>query len=184
MVILDAVNSILTADKLVWVAAGLSFVLLLFVRPVTTILAGGRRGAVARTMRSMIVLGVFVVVALPFVILATGEPVSGLPYGCFMLIFPLFCYYFGKGLGFQRGRRGVMDLVGIDEYDGVEDAQDRLYESRLRLPAGEAVAASIARLSRGDGDAPADNAVRPDADNKNARPSRNSEILEVAVEEV
>lgn len=185
MSLLDTVNSILTADWILWSATAISFVLLILIRPVSGILAGGGRDSVTKALRAVIVLMIVLIVALPFLILAAGEPVAGLPYGCFLLIFPLFCYYFGRGVGHEKGRKGIMDLVGLDEYDGMEDAQDRLYESRLRFPKREGVSASIAQLTRGAGDtAPGDSPGPSGTDNHGSKPPRNSEVLDVTVEEV
>ncbi len=181
MSVLAAMNQVLTPDAVMWAAAAASLVLLVSVGAVRFVLAGGRRDAGFRALRIALVLVLMLTAGLPLALFFAGEAVSGLPCGCFLAFFPLFCYYFGKGLGYEKGRGGLADLVGLENAGDVEDAQDRLYESRLRFPSREAVLTSIARLTRAEAPSGAEATAREPDESGSAG---SGEILDVLVEEV
>lgn len=153
---MNFLNTVITPDNVLWAAAIVSFILLLLVRVVSDIMISPRRDTGTRMLKVLIILALIVLVGFPFLVLITGEKVNGTPCGCFLLFFPLFCYYFGKAVGYGKGHRYVWDLVGLNDFDNIEDAQDRLYESRLRFPDSGSVGASISELSLGRGNAKAD----------------------------
>ena len=172
---MQLINRWITPDTVLWAAAAVSFALLVLTVPVAGILSSQRRDSVMRLMKVGIILLLIVLVGLPFLVLVTGEKADGRAVACFLLFFPIFCYYQGKILGLEKGRRNVTDLIGLDDFDNMEDAQDRLYESRLRHPRRESVVQSIKDLSAGG---------KPAGGEGGRGNSRKSEVMEVAVEEV
>jgi hypothetical protein len=179
---MDVLNRWVNNDTVMWTAAVVSFVLLVLVKPVAAVWVSERRDQTMRLLKVILFLVFFVLVLIPFLVLITGETVKGTPCGLYLLFFPLFCYYLGKNRGTESGRRSVTELVGLDTFDSIEDAQDRLYESRLRFPTRELVSASIISLSRernAGGDPEDEDDIAP-----RRRFRHDSEVLDVVVEDL
>ena len=175
---LTTVNQVLSANTVIWTAAAAAFLLLLLVRPVSEIWVSKRRDTAMRVMKVVLYFAIIMMIALPFLVLVTGETVSSAACGYYLLFFPLFCYYLGKRAGDDRGRADVRELIGLEMFDSMEDAQDRLYESRLRFKRHDEVVESITALaSEEDG-------KRSGGTGVHGRKNRNTEILDVTVEEI
>jgi hypothetical protein len=82
------------------------------------------------------------------------------------MFFPLFCYYLGRNIGRARGASEMSERVGLEMFDSVEEVQDRLYESRQRIPSQAEVERSIIALAKTSAGKP------------------NAEVFDVMVEEV
>ncbi len=141
------VNALLTPENVMWGAAGLSFVLLLLSGPAARVAASARRDGATRAAKILLFFAVALVVLFPALVLMTGEVVPGVPCGFYLLFFALFCYYLGRAAGRARGRSEVSELIGLDMFGSVEEAQDRLYESRQRHATRGEVEQSIIALS-------------------------------------
>lgn len=179
---MDFMNQWVTPGNVLWLAAAVSLLLLVFSRPVFAIWTSGSSGGAMRAYRTVLYVAVFFLVFFPCLILVVGETVDGLPCGLYVLFFSLFCYYLGKNIGVEQGRRAITDLMGLGTGSSIEEAQDRLFESHMRLPGRSQVAESIsahsaaARRKNGPaGSGP--NGLRNDG-------IENAEILDVAVEEL
>lgn len=145
------------------VSAIAAFAMLVGVGVVTGIVLSRRRDGIMRLFKSLAFIAIFAVTAIPCFLLSAGSAflVSfALPFYVVFLAF--FCYYLGKGVGEQRGRQQFRDLMGMDSSESIEDAQDRLFESRMRLPCRSEVVLSIGNLAKEnrqaacDADQPAD----------------------------
>ncbi len=136
-----------TENMVLWSAAVLSFLLLLGTPFVSRVLASRNRGAATRAAKVIVILVILDVVVMPLLILFTADRVDGRPCGLYLLFFSLFCYYSGKRVGAERGRRDVEERLDLSSFDNDIEVTDRLLESRLRFPLPEDVVTSIKTLS-------------------------------------
>ncbi len=166
------VNEWLTPENVVWAAAAASFLLLLLSGPLSRVAASPRRDGAVRLVKVCVAIFVPLLALFPALILFTGEEVPGAACSIYLLFFSLFCYYMGRGAGRARGRSEISDRVGLDLFDSVEEAADRLYESRQRFATRGEVEKSIVSLA-----AAAKSGSAADVDAA-------TEVLDVAVEEV
>lgn len=174
---MDFMNRWITPESVLWTAAVVSLLLLALSRPVSVVWISGRRDGVMRVYRVLLYICVFFLVFFPCLVLISGETVKGTPCGLYLLFFSLFCYYLGKNIGMEKGRRGIADLMGLDAANSIEEAQDRLFESRMRLPGRNQVVESITTLSAVARQSTGIGAVIDDA-------GGDDEIMDVAVEEL
>lgn len=176
-------NQWLTPDSVLWVAAVVSLALLALSGPVAEIMLSPRRDGGMRAAKVALYLCISLVVLLPCLVLLTGETVTGTPCGLYLVFFSIFCYYTGKRIGAENGRRSISDLMGLGSAKSMEEAQDRLFESRLRLPSRNEVVESIAVLSSGSKTGVVKAALGPAAAGKGRAPQVDEdEITDVAVE--
>ncbi len=176
-------NRWFTADAVLWSAAAVSFLLLLLTVPLAAILTSTRRDSPVRVAKILFYVVLILVLLLPCLLLLTGEAINGLPCGLYLLFFPLFCFYLGRRIGYRSGERDMGDKIGLEMFDNLEEAQDRLYESRLRFPSPTGVGESIVALSRqASPDVPKtpDPAVTAGSGKGHAK----TKVMEVEVEEV
>lgn len=181
---LELVNRLFTPSTVMWSAAGVALALLVLTRPVADIMTSGRRDGTMRGLKVFLYLLLFLEVALPALLLVTGEGGTTPATGLYVLFFPLFCYYLGKGIGRRQGRQAVTELVGLDSFDNIEDAQDRLFESRMRFPRREEVIESIGALSKAADKANQQPPAVKNAEAGSGDTNEDDDIFEVAVEEV
>lgn len=137
-------------NGIVWLAALLALLLLAGVSFVAEVFMSRRRDLSIRLLRTTV--GILV----PALALAPGltrmaydeNLLSGLALLVFAVFFALFCYYLGKRVGTEQGRKRISDLVGLDSADNITDAQDRLFESRMRFPNPADVIKSIGEMAK------------------------------------
>ncbi|MCC8107938.1 MAG: hypothetical protein LIQ30_02600 [Planctomycetes bacterium] len=137
----------LTEDMVLWSAAALAFLLFVGTPYVTAALASRNRGVLTRAAKVVLVLVILDVAVSPLLVLFTAPQVDGRPCGLYLFFFSLFCYYSGKRVGAERGRRNVEERLDLAAFDSDIEVTDRLLESRLRFPNPEDVVASIKTLS-------------------------------------
>ena len=176
---IDFMNRWVTPDSVMWGAAGVSFILLIFVGPVSQVVASSRHDGVMRLLKIVLYFTLPLLVLFPALVLLTGETVSGTPCGFYLLFFSLFCYYLGRNTGHEKGRRELSELIGLEAFDDIEDAQDRLYESRQRYVSREDVVLSITNMAKGHPPPPAKGFSE-----KRGKANPASDVLDVMVEEV
>ncbi len=176
-------NRWFTADALLWAAAATSFLLLVLTVPLASVLTSSRRDSTVRVVKILFYVVLILLFLLPCLVLLTGEAVAGLPCGLYLLFFPLFCFYLGRRIGHQSGARDMREQIGLDIFDNLEEAQDRLYESRLRFPSPTAVSESIMELSRQESPVQpqAPGSRKPSGKNRGESKTR---VMDVEVEEV
>jgi len=142
-------NSLGNANLIIWVAAVLSLLLLLLIGMMAEIIVSPRRDFAARVVQTavftLIPLLAFVP-ALTLAVVTDGAVTYALAF--YVVLYALFCYYLGKRVGVFRGKKQISELVGLDTADSIEDAQDRLFESRMRLLSRSAVVESIGRMAK------------------------------------
>ncbi len=134
-----------------WAGAGaLSAFLLVFLNPAVEALTSRRRDVVARGVRIALYLLVPPLAVLPSLVflVAGAEPGGGIWLFLYVVFFVLFCYHLGKRIGLVQGEGRIRELVGLDTAENVEDAQDRLFESRMRFPARADVVKSIGEMAK------------------------------------
>ena len=182
---IDFMNRWITPENVMWLAAFVSLVLLVFVGPVSEIFLSRKNHGTMRLLKIALFFTLPLLVFFPALVLLMGETVRGTPCGFYLLFFSLFCYYLGKKTGFSIGRSNMSDLIGLEMFDSVEDAQDRLYESRQRLSSREEVIKSIAGLAKKK-PVPGFRPEEVDDDESGIPPQhrrgRKSEVLDVVVE--
>ena len=176
---IDFMNRWVTPESVMWGAAGVSFVLLIFAGPISQVVASGRNDGVVRLLKILLFFILPLLVLFPALVLLTGETVSGTPCGFYLLFFSLFCYYLGRNIGYERGRRELSELIGLEAFDDIEDAQDRLYESRQRYLSRDDVVLSITNMAKGRPPPPPKGFSE-----KGGKASSASDVLDVMVEEV
>lgn len=130
-----------------WACAALAALLLLGLNSFVASLDGGRDGGV-RLFRMLVYLLVVALLFIPALLLAVTYPGVGYGLLAYVLLFSGFCYYAGKRLGWRAGRKHISELVGIDTPDRMEEVQDRLFESNMRLPARAQVVNSIGEMAK------------------------------------
>ncbi|MDR3077283.1 MAG: hypothetical protein LBV15_00790 [Planctomycetota bacterium] len=128
---------------LLWAAAALAFVLLILLEPVAEIWIGRRRDVSARLMRAVLFILVLGLEAVPPFLIAWE---SGAAVFFQVLFFPIFCYFLGKRTGWDAGRDHLSELLGVESRVGLEEAQDRLFESGMRFASRAEVVKSITDL--------------------------------------
>lgn len=169
-------NQLVTAETVMWAAAAVSLVFLVLHKPVSAIWISTSRDSTTRLFKVLVYFISILLVAIPGLVLITGQTLKGTACGYYLLFSLLFWYYLGKNRGLAKGRRDLEELIGLDAYEGVADAQDRLHESRMRLKTNEEVVESMMRLARGEDGG--EKAGRADYRRHNT-----STILDVVVEE-
>lgn len=174
---IDFMNKWITPETVMWGAAGVSFVLLVLSGPLARIVVSRRNDGAVRLAKILLFFTLPLLVLFPALVLLTGETVYGTPCGFYLLFFSLFCYYMGRNVGFERGRREISELIGLDAFDSIEDAQDRLYESRQRYLAHDEVVLSISNMAKGRPPPP----TRFAAESR-AKGNAASDVLDVMVE--
>ena len=133
-----------------WLAAGLALALLFLVNVVAQAMLSRGSDVVMRLFR----LGVYLILPLlaivPALLMLASRMGQGVGLGLlfYVVFFGLFCYYLGKRVGTELGRKHISDLVGLDSPDNIEDAQDRLFESRMRYPVRADVVKSIGEMAK------------------------------------
>ena len=132
------------AGSLPWIAAALAFALLVLAEPAADIWSGRRRDGLARFMRA----GLFLMVAALGVVPPLAAREAGMGLFFHAVLFPVFCYQLGKRIGWGAGRRHLEELLGIESRDGLEETQDRLFESGMRFPSRAEVVKSITDLAK------------------------------------
>ena len=130
-------------------AGALAAALLVFLDPVAEACSGRRQGVGARVARIILFFLVPALAVFPALVLAGSD--SGAGVGLWLLLyvvfFSLFCYHFGKRIGLVRGEARLRELMGLDSKESTEDAQDRLFESRMRFPLRAEVVKSIGEMA-------------------------------------
>lgn len=181
---IDFMNRWITPESVMWVAAVVSLLLLIGVGPVSEVFMSRRNDGGMRFLKIGLFFTLPLLIFFPALILLMGETVRGTPCGFYLLFFSLFCYYLGKKTGFSQGRSHMSDMIGLDQFDSIEEAQDRLYESRQRLPGREDVVKAIGGLAKKK---PVPGFQPEEYEDEDERPPRRgrrriSEVMDVMVE--
>lgn len=130
----------------IWLGAAVLFFLLIGVGAVAALLQSRRTDLVGRLLKVMLSIVILWLVLLPPLVMAAGvEPGRGV--GLYVPLLALFLYYLGRALGREHGKRHMVELLGLDSASAIEETQDRLFESRMRLQSRTEVVKSIGELA-------------------------------------
>lgn len=185
--VLDTVESVTGAEALsalpmgsinavLWISAAVALVLFVGIGMVSEIAVSRRRDIVMRVLKISLYITLPVLAVLPALTATAGTDftLSGALI-FYVVFFAGFCYYLGKRIGRHDGQRYVRELVGMESGETVEEAQDRLFESRMRFATRSEVVDSIAEMAK------AQEAERLDQERGDAS-GRDDEVSVVAVE--
>jgi hypothetical protein len=130
---------------LLWAAAAVSFLLLCLAGPIAGAwLDRGRNGG-KRAGRAVLSIAIPAAGLIPTLVAADA---TGFGIVFHAIFFSLFCYFFGQSTGWTQGSDHMAEMMGIESPNAVEEMQDRLLESGMRLPSRAEVVKSISELAR------------------------------------
>ncbi|MCC8190202.1 MAG: hypothetical protein LIP77_06130 [Planctomycetes bacterium] len=146
---IDIIDPFSVVNLVIWGSALLSLMLLFTVGSIADIFTSRRRDLIMRFMQSVVFLLIPLLGLVP-AMAAVIETSGRVGYGMVLYVafFAMFIYYLGKDVGINQGKRHMGELVGLDSPGNLEDAQDRLFESRMRFPTRAGVVESIGRMAR------------------------------------
>lgn len=162
-----------TTNVTIWAAAALLLLLLVMVGVVAGIISSRQREFTMLVLKTVVFMVLPILAVVPPLVLwaetvdwesigsttkqgdagAVAEAVATSGTVTFVVVFyvvllAMFCYHLGKRVGREQGKLHIRELVGMETMETIEDAQDRLFESRMRLPSQTEVVESIGRMAR------------------------------------
>lgn len=138
------------AQLFLWAAVLVLVGLMASLGTVAELILSRRRDTGARLMRVFLYMAFPGLIVVPVMMLADqyDNGLLGLALFFYVVLYVLFCYYLGRRIGRVQGRKSISDLVGLDSPNEIEDAQDRLFESRMRYPLRADVVKSIGEMAK------------------------------------
>lgn len=140
---------IASINAILWFSAAIALFLLLTVGLMSEIVTSKRRDTVMRFLKVFLYITIPVLAVVPGLTATAGTDfLLSAALIFYVVFFVAFCYYLGKRVGVNQGQRQIRELVGMDSTESVEEAQDRLFESRMRFLSRAEVVESIGTLAK------------------------------------